>query len=118
MASSQQEFFASQRLHRFGVLALVAAEIWLYFRTPLKDPWLVGGGLLIVFLSAWPALEWARHHRQWFPAFEIFMLTLVNFYAMPLLAGNPPARCNIEKPFCDCSSRLPAFMAEWWPSSA
>ncbi|HTX64330.1 MAG TPA: hypothetical protein VMD31_01035 [Opitutaceae bacterium] len=90
MASSQQEFFASQRLHRFGVLALVAAEIWLYFRTPLKDPWLVGGGLLIVFLSAWPALEWARHHRQWFPAFEIFMLTLVNFYAMPLLAGNPP----------------------------
>lgn len=82
-------FFASQRLHRFGVVGLVAACLWFYYRSPLKDPLLVGCGLLIIVLSTWPALEWARRHRAWFPAFEIFMLTTVNFYAIPLLAGHP-----------------------------
>jgi len=89
-SSDTSGFFASQRLHRLGVAGLVATCLWLYYRSPLKDPLLIGCGLLIVVLSALPALEWARLHRQWFPAFEIFMLTVVNFYAMPMLAGNPP----------------------------
>jgi len=80
---------ASLRLHRFGLVALIAACGWLYMQSPLKDPLLIGSGLLIVVLSAWPMLEWARHLRPWFPVFEILMLTTANFYAMPLLAGHP-----------------------------
>ena len=83
--------FASRRLHRLGLLALIAVCVWLYYRSPLQDPMLVGCGLLIVVLAALPALEWARLHRPWFPTFEIFMLTVVNFYAIPLLAGHPSA---------------------------
>jgi hypothetical protein len=80
---------ASQRLHRLGLVSLIAACGWLYVRSPLKDPLLIGSGIGIVVLSAWPMLEWARHLRPWFPVFEIFMLTTINFYALPLLAGHP-----------------------------
>jgi hypothetical protein len=80
---------ASHRLHRLGLISLIVGCGWLYVQSPLKDPLLIGGGLAIVVLSAWPILEWARHHRSWFPVFEILMLTTINFYALPLLAGHP-----------------------------
>jgi hypothetical protein len=55
----------------------------------LTDPLLIGAGIAIVVLAAWPMLEWIRHIRPWFPVFEILMLTTISFYALPLLAGNP-----------------------------
>ena len=79
---------ASQRFHRFGLVGLAVACGWLYLRSPLKDPVLIGSGIGMVILSAWPMLEWARHLRPWFPVFEISMLTIINFYALPLLAGH------------------------------
>jgi hypothetical protein len=80
---------ASLRLYRFGLVGLIVACGWLYVQSPLKDPLLIGSGIGIVVLGAWPMLEWARHSRPWFPAFEIFMLTTINYYALPLLAGHP-----------------------------
>jgi len=80
---------ASQRLYRLGLASLIVGCGWLYLQSPLKDPLLIGSGLGIVILATWPMLEWARHLRPWFPVFEIFMLTTMNFYALPLLAGHP-----------------------------
>jgi len=80
---------ASLRLYRLGLVGLIVGCVWLYLQSPLKDPLLIGCGIGIVVLSAWPMLEWARHLRPWFPVFEILMLTTINFYALPLLAGHP-----------------------------
>jgi hypothetical protein len=80
---------ASRRLHWTGVAGTIAACFWFGTRSPLQDPTLIWVGVLIIVLSVWPALEWVRLCRPWFPAFEIMLLTTLNFYALPLLAGHP-----------------------------
>jgi hypothetical protein len=44
-------------------------------------------GLAIIVLAALPTLMWARRVTHEFPVFEVFMLTGVNIYALPLLNG-------------------------------
>ncbi len=78
---------ASYQLFRIGLSATVALTLWLVWKSPLQDTGLKAMGVGIIFLAVWPALNWARLSRTWFPAFEIFMLTLVNFYAIPLLTA-------------------------------
>ncbi|MGB7546539.1 MAG: hypothetical protein WBM14_02210 [Terracidiphilus sp.] len=82
-------FQTSQRLYQVSLLGLIVGCVWLYLHSPLKDPLLIGTGLAIVVLGAWPMLEWARRLRPWFPVFEISMLTTISFYALPLLEGHP-----------------------------
>jgi hypothetical protein len=79
----------SLRLYRLGLGSLIVGCAWLFIRSPLNDPLLIGAGIAIVVLATWPMLEWIRHIRPWFPVFEILMLTTVSFYALPLLAGHP-----------------------------
>ncbi|HVU17594.1 MAG TPA: hypothetical protein VHD32_11750 [Candidatus Didemnitutus sp.] len=45
-------------------------------------------GLAILGLAALPALLWARRGDGGFPLMEVFMLTGVNTYAIPLLVGH------------------------------
>jgi hypothetical protein len=44
-------------------------------------------GLAIIVLAALPTLMWARHTTHGFPVFEVFMLTGITLYALPLLNG-------------------------------
>lgn len=44
-------------------------------------------GLAMIVLATLPALMWARRSTHEFPVFEVFMLTGVNIYALPLLDG-------------------------------
>jgi hypothetical protein len=44
-------------------------------------------GLAIIVLAILPSLMWARRATYAFPVFEVFMLTGVNIYALPLLNG-------------------------------
>ena len=78
---------SSQKLFKLGVAAIVAVCAYLTYITPLKDPLEIALGLGMVVLGALPALQWARLSRPYFPAFEIFMLTGINFYAVPMLMG-------------------------------
>lgn len=79
---------AAFRLYQGGILGLVGAIGYFI--------WSNGGdfslsfilGLGVLYLATLPALQWAKHGRNWFPAFEITMLTCVAFYAIPLLAGH------------------------------
>ncbi len=77
----------SRRLFHLGIAALVAAGGYFLWRTPLADPLEIALGLAILTLSALPALQWARQAQPHFPAFEIFMLTGINFYAVPMFGG-------------------------------
>src|SRR5437868_988142 len=79
----------SLRLFRFGALGLVAAVVGLVYKANTQDPLLTSVGVIIVLLGAWPALTWARKGLGHFPMFELFMLTTIPLYAVPLLAGHP-----------------------------
>jgi len=70
---------------RLGLVGLIVGCAWLFFRSPLIDPLLIGAGIGIVVLAAWPMLEWIRRIRPWFPVFEILMLTTINFTELPFL---------------------------------
>ncbi|HUR56847.1 MAG TPA: hypothetical protein VM029_04000, partial [Opitutaceae bacterium] len=79
---------ASHQLFRIGLIALVGGTVLLCHRSPLQDGTLVVMGAAAIVLAAFPALEWARKAKTYFPIFEMFMLTSIPFYAMPLLAGH------------------------------
>ena len=54
----------------------------------VQDPFVLGQGLTMLILACWPALQCARKPVHQFPAFEAFMLTGINTYALPLLTTN------------------------------
>ncbi len=45
-------------------------------------------GLVIALLAAYPALAWVKRGKASLPVFEVFMLTVLNAYALPLLNGH------------------------------
>jgi hypothetical protein len=77
---------ASQRLFNAGCAALVATCAYLLYKTKGEVSLATFYGILIIVLSALPALRWAQKRRLWFPSFEIGMLTCIAFYAVPLLS--------------------------------
>lgn len=87
-ASKQQALNASRR-HTMGWLGLGLFIAWQFYVTQIEDPLLLllSGG--IIFLSAWPAVRWAREGGGTLPAFEVFMLAATPFYALPLLSQHP-----------------------------
>jgi hypothetical protein len=79
----------SRRLFQVGAAGLAVWAGWLTFRSDLQDSILITLGVAGMVLGALPALNWARKAEVHFPVFEIFMLTSVPFYAVPLLGGHP-----------------------------
>src|SRR5579859_3160343 len=74
-----------RRLFRGG-LALLAATLGYYaFNADTGSTTELYAGLTIIVLATLPALMWARRATYEFPVFEVFMLTGVNIYALPLL---------------------------------
>ncbi len=82
------DFEASQRLHKLGCLALVAAVVWSFYVNSGDFALRTVLGIGIIILSSLPALAWASKRHAWFPAFEISMLTCIPFYAVPLLSSH------------------------------
>jgi hypothetical protein len=78
----------SRQLFRLGSAALAVGIVGLVYKSPLGDSFLLGMGAFIMVFSALPALNWARRGDAHFPVFEMFMLTAIPFYAVPLLAGH------------------------------
>lgn len=80
------DFAASQRMHKFGCLALMAGIAWAFYAGDMNLQTLLGIGIFV--LSSLPALAWASKRHTWFPAFEISMLTCIPFYAVPLFKNS------------------------------
>ncbi|MFI5357307.1 MAG: hypothetical protein ACHQ4G_08230, partial [Opitutales bacterium] len=95
---------ASHRLFQAGIAVLVATLAYSY--------WSTGGDISLaqlmalgtIGLASLPALQWAKHRRTWFPAFEISLLSCIAFYAMPLFKGTD------ELAAYDASSRTQASL--------
>lgn len=76
------------RLFAAGAAALLAAAIYFALHSHADDPLHLHLGIAILLAAALPALLWAKRGDYRFPIFEVFMLTGVNTYAIPLLSGH------------------------------
>ncbi|HXA14153.1 MAG TPA: hypothetical protein VNW23_03425 [Opitutaceae bacterium] len=74
-------------LFRGGVALLVATLGYYAFNAEVSSPIELYEGLAMIVLAALPSLRWAQRATHEFPVFEVFMLTGVNIYALPLLNG-------------------------------
>jgi hypothetical protein len=83
---------SGRQLFSTGLLVLASALCYYAFTAKVEDPIHKWFGLLIVVGSAFPALIWAKRNDSRFPVFEVFMLTGINTYAVPLLSGHSQLR--------------------------
>src|SRR4051812_1633437 len=79
---------SGRRLFSTGLLVLATALCYYAFTAKVEDPIHKWFGLLIIVGASIPALVWAKRNDNRFPVFEVFMLTGVNTYAVPLLSGH------------------------------
>jgi len=81
---------SSGSTHSFSLsLTAVAALLGYYvFRADVRTDTNLLLGLLIAILATAPALAWVKRAHAALPAFEVFMLTGLNAYALPLLSGH------------------------------
>lgn len=77
-----------RRLHQSALALLVAAMIYVGLRSNATEAIHLVLGLIIMALSAWPALRWLRQGGSRFPIFEPIMLLCANSYALPLINGH------------------------------
>lgn len=77
----------SSQLFYIGTAGLVAALGYYFLNARTGDPLHLYIGLLILVNATLPALLWAKRGDFSFPVFQVFMLTAVTGYAIPLLNG-------------------------------
>ncbi len=78
----------SRRLFGLGVLGLAVGLGYYTYNAKVVDPLHLYLGQIMIVLAALPSLLWARRARYGLPLFEVFMLTGLNTYAIPLLSGH------------------------------
>jgi hypothetical protein len=76
-----------RRFFRSGLVLLALTLGYYAFNTNAGSTTELYQGLAIIVFASLPALMWARRTTYEFPVFEVFMLTGVNIYALPLLNG-------------------------------
>ena len=102
---------SNQMLFRAAAIGLAAACLYFSFTTRLQDPVQIGLGLAILVMAAWPAMRWAQADHAHFPAFEIFMLTGISFYAIPMLAGHENVISFTERTITGAALTMLVFQA-------
>jgi hypothetical protein len=80
------------RLFRFGLAATVGAILYFTYKANVADPVHIYLGQAIFALAVLPGLMWAKRAHFGLPLFEVFMITGVNTYAIPLLNGHEALR--------------------------
>lgn len=75
-------------LYSGGLFSIVAAIVFFIINSKNTEIVHLYLGILMLIGAALPALLWARRADFQFPVFEVFMLTGINTYAIPLLTGH------------------------------
>lgn len=77
-----------QVLFRTGTLGLALLIGYYASVAQVEDPLHLYLGIIIMVLAIVPSLQWAERAKFSLPIFEVFMITGLNTYAIPLLAGH------------------------------
>lgn len=83
---SQHTQVERHRLFGTACISLGALLAFILYRGWSLPVELLGLTLLCTCLAAWPALRWLKLQPYPFPAFEVFMLTCIPFYALQLVS--------------------------------
>jgi len=94
--SEPQAPLPDRNLFRGGLLLLVVTLGYYAFNAEVSAVTERYEGLAIIVLAALPALMWAKRATYEFPVFEVFMLTGINIYALPLLNGQSELQAYSE----------------------
>jgi hypothetical protein len=78
----------SSVLFRSGVIGTLVLLAYFAVVAQVEDPLHRYQGLTMIVLSLLPGLAWARRPDTAFPMFQTFMMTGLNSFAIPLLAGH------------------------------
>jgi hypothetical protein len=76
------------QLNSLGSIVLLLALVYFGYTAKTANVVQTCLGLLILVGAALPSLLWAKRADFRFPVFEVFMLTGINTYAIPLLSGH------------------------------
>jgi hypothetical protein len=83
-------------LFRGGLALLVLTLGYYAFNAEVSSVTELYEGLAIIVLAMLPSLMWAQRTTHEFPVFEVFMLTGINIYALPLLNGQSELQAYSE----------------------
>lgn len=75
-----------------GLIAVAGLATYYAINARVEDPLHLWIGIGMLIFATLPALLWAQRSDYRFPVFEVFMLTGVNTYAIPLLSGHQQLR--------------------------
>lgn len=75
-------------LFRTGLVGTLVLVVYFAVVAQVEDPLHRYQGLAMIVLSLLPGLLWARRQDTAFPMFQTFMMTGLNSFAIPLLAGH------------------------------
>lgn len=95
-ASAPRSDKVSRRLHLVASWAVAAALGYYFFYARTPDFLNKLQGLAMLFLAAWPALQWTKSATKRFPLVEVLLLTTANSYALPLLNGQHVAEFDAD----------------------
>ena len=91
-ASASPEFApkppSSRRLYQAGIVGCLGLLAYYTYTAKTASPVHLGCGLAMIVGAMYPSLMWAKRANFRFPVFEVFMLTGLNTYAIPLLSGH------------------------------
>lgn len=112
-AASARERRQNQALFRIGLIGLVLFCVYFGLTAEFADPLHLYSGLAIAIIGVLPSLFLAKRARHNLPLLEVFILTSVNTYAIPLLSGHEElARCDASR-MTNALSQSAAFPARW-----
>ena len=86
--SRNEEIRRSRNLFSYGLGGIAAGLFYFSYNAEVEDPFHLYLGQIMIVLSVLPSLLWARQARFGLPLFQVFMLTGINTYAIPLLSGH------------------------------
>ena len=90
--SRAEELRRSRKLFGSGIAAVALGVAYYSYSAQVADPLHLYLGQMMIVLAALPSLAWAKRARFGLPLFEVFMLTGINTYAIPLLSGHQALR--------------------------
>lgn len=99
----------SRRLFGLGVCGLLGLVAYYAFTSQIDDPIHLYLGLLMIVFAVLPSLLWARRGTMQLPVFEIFLLTTVNTYALPLLNDRADLRAYPSEVITSCALMVLLF---------
>lgn len=78
----------ARRLAIAGYILLAAGAVYYWFNSPWANPALSFLAMVIFALGTLPILRWLQRNDEAYPLPELLQLTMVPFYALPLLTAH------------------------------